>query len=63
METVCFSEMLASTNKSAWHQNPADEHHDVTKSCLYANYFYIVPQKAAYKLFTLVKQFEGEAVQ
>jgi hypothetical protein len=27
METVCFSEMLASTDKSVWHQNPEEYHH------------------------------------
>jgi hypothetical protein len=27
METVCSSETLASTDKSARHQNPEEEHH------------------------------------
>jgi hypothetical protein len=27
METVCFSETLAPTNQSTWHQNPEEHHH------------------------------------
>jgi hypothetical protein len=27
METVCFSETLASANMSIWHQNPEEHHH------------------------------------
>jgi hypothetical protein len=26
METVCFSETLASTNEYTWHQNPEEQH-------------------------------------
>jgi hypothetical protein len=29
-EAICFSEMLASTDKSTWHQNP-DHHHNFLK--------------------------------
>jgi hypothetical protein len=28
METVCFSEMVASTDKSAWRQNPEEHYYN-----------------------------------